>query len=284
MTYSVFELNPQKMRAEMETFVGRRPLNQTLRLRSALAQKESFRGWWYGAVEDGELAAIMAIENRKVQFHAANGDAAEAVAKTLLNNQRHTRSMEAHRHEITGDERSMARFWPTFRDIGRKIVADQAWFLMGAKTPLDNISKRMKLRFATPHNQALVEDFVAEMIVERYGFDPRRSNREAHKINVAGMIKAGRQLLGYEKEKPVMIAELAPVNEDLVELRNIWVPVALRSRKRLIGGAFAQATQLETCAGKELLIMATNTSMHEATKRAGLEQRAAFRHVAMVGR
>ena len=81
----------------------------------------------------------------------------------------------------------------------------------------------------------------------------------------------------------MLIGELVEVHDSIMELQNVWVPVALRSRKRLIGGAFAQATQLEVAAGREVLVMAKNTSMQAAAERAGFERRASFRHVAMVG-
>jgi len=284
--YAVFELKAQKHREDMETFVRRRPLYQTLALRAALEEGDAYKGWWFGAMENGELEALVSIVGTKANIHASSGDAAEAVARTLLGNQKHNKSAAAHRHEVMGDERTMARFWPTFREIDRKVLVDQPRFLMGGggdNGPLESCSKRMILGYATHHHQRLMEDFLGEVVLEKFGVDPRRSNRAAHNKNVAALIASGRQLLGYEKDKPVFVAELVDINDTMVELQNVWVPVALRSRKRLIGGAFAQATALPHCQGKEVLVMAANTGMHEAAKRAGMEQRAAFRFVAMIG-
>lgn len=285
--FHVYELKPKKMMGAIESFVQRRPLYQTLKLRLAVAQGVDFDGWWYGAVRDGEVEALMAISGHTATFHSAEGDASEALAARLLGDQKHNRSPETRRHQIMGDHRSMARFWPTFRAVDRQVTTDENWSLMGGggtDGPLESISKRMKLRAATMENHQLVYEFSAELSLERDGVDPRRSYPQAHAEAITAKIASGRQMVGFEKEKPVLIGEFADVGPNMVQLQEVWVPLAFRTRKRLVGGALAQATALPENAGKEVLVMANSKTMVAAAERAGFEPRAQYRYISMLGR
>lgn len=113
--------------------------------------------------------------------------------------------------------------------------------------------------------------------------DPRRAHPGAHRAACEAAIASGRQLVGWEEDKPALIAELRPVDGEAVLVDRMWVPVAYRSRQRLVGGVLYHARQLPALAGRAVLLRAGDAGLAEAAKLAGFMPHRTYRHIVLRG-
>lgn len=279
------ELRPADL-AAIERYVADGPRYETLLLGPLLqaTRAQATTVWWYGALAGGtSLQAVMGIEGHAAVIHGRSEAALDAMAKEALHAQRTAMPAPAARHQLLGEARSLGRFWNIFKDLGRQVVLDRARPLFGAVPGMERPSQRATVAIATAADAKLVAELTAEYALEAYGVDPRRTARAAHERRTADVIAAGRQIVAREGPKPVLVAEIRSLDAATVLLEAVYVPKALRSLPKLVGGALVGATELALARGAEALFFAELETVAEAAAKAGFPERARYHAVAMLG-
>lgn len=282
--YRCRELRPDDHRC-LTDLMARLPGDESMLVRPAADRFSDFPGWWFGALdEDGELGAVMAVEGHSGVICARDDDAVRAMARTMLTQQQMIGSRGAQHHQLAASWRTMDVFWGIFEKIGRKVVGDTTRDLMQAGPQTASPSKRVEVGLADADDLRLVADYLGQRGVELRGFDPRKLTPEAHMTRCRQNIAEGRQLVARETGgRPFMVAEAIPFGEDQVLLDEVFVPLPMRGRARLVGGGLALAAATPPARGRRLLVMADGEQMVAAAERAGFERRARYRHISMVG-
>ncbi len=266
--------------------VERVPRDAALLLRVAGAHREGFTGWYFGALEDNRrLAAVMCVGEHGVHVLGERRAALRAMAEAQVKLQGLNLGGPTKQHELLGDNESLGAFWEVFRGVkGRTLVADHLQPLLRADQLPDTApSKRARVTVATASELRLVYELSGEREAHERHLDPRRTHPGAHRAACEATIAAGRQLVGWEEDKPALVAELRPVDDHTTLLDRIWVPVAYRSRKRLVGGALYHARRLRGLADKDVLLLAADAAIAEAAELAGFIPHRTYRHVILRG-
>jgi len=268
------------------SLVERAPRDGALLLRLAGAHTEAFGGWYYGALADNRrLDAVMCVGAHGVHVLGDRRAALTVMAEAQLKAQGMGMPQASKQHELMGDGESFEPFWERFKGVkNRTLIADHTLPLMRAgELPEKAPSKRARLTVATARELRLVYELTGEREAHRRHIDPRRAHPHAHKAACERVVAAGRQLVGWEQDKPALVAELRPFGDDTVLIDGVWVPVAYRSRKRLVAGALYHALSLPALAGKRALLLAPDASIAEAAEKAGFEPYRSYRHVVLRG-
>lgn len=272
-------------RGEVERLIEAADRYQTLFIRPTLARFESFGGWWYGALADGtRLEAVMSVEDHVANVYAETREAIGAMAEEIFQLQVRLSNARPHRHQVIGEASSVEPLWASLKRLPRKLISDRTRTLMrAAEAPERSPSKRLALTFAEPSDLRLVYELTAEAQLERFGVDPRRTQREAHTQRCRAIIEQRRQLVGRAGDKPVLVAHLADIDDDTVMLDGIYVPRPFRTRKRLLGAGLHQAREVPLAEGRELLVFADDDLVQAAAELAGYRACARYRHVITLG-
>ncbi|TNF28439.1 MAG: hypothetical protein EP329_17895 [Deltaproteobacteria bacterium] len=268
------------------SLVERVPRDGALLLRLAGAQTEAFGGWYFGALADNRrLDAVMCVGEHGVHVVGDHRAALVAMAETQLKLQGMSMPHATKQHELMGDAESFVPFWDRFRNVkGRTLIADHTLPLLRAgELPEKAPSKRAGVTVAGARDARLVYELTGEREAHVRHIDPRRTQPHAHKAACEATIAAGRQIIGWEQDKPALVAELRPFGEDTVVIDRIWVPVAYRSRARLVAGALYHALALPALVGKRVLLLAPDAGLAEAAEKAGFAPYRSYRHVILRG-
>lgn len=285
-TYHCRELSESDA-PRVERALANARVDDTLQLRRFAADPGGFGGWWYGCLDDDDaVRAVMAVQGHSGTLFGSDPEAVEAMATRMLATQRHRGGGTPHRHELFGPRHTLDPFWRIFQDIGRKVVHDAEVTLHGADTPLPPVSKRASVTIATPADERIVTEFIAESVVTAGAPDPRRTAAAAHAEHCRRLIAEGRVLIGWEAGKrPVFLGEtgVVPGDPEVIWLERVFVPLPFRSRTRLIGGALAACTTVGEGAGRPIRFFAEHEPLRLAAQRAGFTASAAYRLVQMIG-
>ncbi len=281
--FATRELGPRDKRAVVDLL--ERVSNHESRLaRSFVERFDEFDGWWMGAIRNGEVEALMAIDGHAGILVSQDDDATRAMAHGMVRQQQMLVSRGSSRHQLSGTWRTLDLFWQIFQAVDRQVVCDKSRELMAATEETESPSRRVTVDLATTDDLRVVLEFTGQHSAEMYGLDPRRVSPESHRHECNAVIAAGRQLIARESGgRPVMVAEVVDIGPHEVLLERLHVPLPFRGRKRLVGGAMAAARGLEPCAEKRLLLFADDPQLVAAAERANFERMARYRLISMVG-
>jgi hypothetical protein len=283
MAFGVRELR-EKDRPKIRALVEGASIYSTILMRDAVANFPTFPGWWYGSLRDGtELESLMCIHDHAAEMISTSRGTVEAMALHMKKTQAYIIAQQSHRHQIRGPRSTIDPFWRIFKELGRQVVGDMTSYLMGSTDAGACASKRIAVGFGREADVGIVTEFAALKTLEEKGVDPRRSGGGGLQAQCARAIGEGRIVIGREGAKPAFVAELRPINDDIVLLANAYVPAAFRTRKRLIGGALFKLKFAPPVRDKELLFFADSPTLREAAKTAGYEEREVYRTVATLG-
>jgi hypothetical protein len=283
MAFGVREVREKDL-PKIRTLVGQSSIYSTILMRDAVANFQTFPGWWYGSLRDGtELESLMCIHEHAAEMISTSQGTVEAMALHMKKTQGYMITSQSNRHQIRGPRSTIDPFWRIFKELGRQVVSDMTSSLMGSTSEGECASKRIVVGFGRETDLETVTEFSALRILEEKGVDPRRSGGGGLQAHCARAIGEGRIVIGREGAKPAFVAELRPINDDIVLLGNAYVPVAFRTRKRLIGGALFKLKFAPPVRNKELLFFADSPSLREAAETAGYQVREVYRTIVTLG-
>lgn len=266
----------------VRVLIASAPPHRSMHFHGALADPAAAGRWWFAAIGAGGIGAAAAIQGTRAHLYGDDDSAVRAMAAAMLRSQQLQASREAHRHVLYGPSDVIATFWTTFSAVGRQVVADRLLTLMlgdGDGKGSDKVS----LTVATDDDVALCVRFLGEYAAEVLGSDPRKARPRAFEAEVVGAIAEGRLLVGSEGGRAMFVADAVTVDERIAELQRVYVPLAYRSRKLLVGGALFAARSVGPGDGRLIRLFADSEAIELAATRAGFRPVAAWREIAMLG-
>lgn len=236
------EVHPDDRDAVLDLLEQRGSLYETLLQRAPAHNMSDFSGWWFGAFHSGTIHALACIEGRAYTIYGDDGRAIEALGRDM-HYLSHSGAARTGTQQILAEESVMQHFQVFFTMTRKRVAKDSLRLLLSADSSAELSRPGFRLSVATPDDLQVVSAFNAELAMDNFSSDPRRSDRAGHEARCLTQIQAGNTLVGRDKGKPVFLAELVAQPEGRVFLDRVYMPRALQRRK-IIAAALNEATRI----------------------------------------